>query len=101
MNQVKEELYKRAIKNLLKSVRYHQQLELLLTDQITEEEYDEELENNSDKYVIDCTSKASDKQILIIGEILKEIDEFNENFGVDDIEEIFGFSLSGSKDAKK
>lgn len=95
MKTEKEKLYQRAVKNLLQKVRWHQQFELLLTNQITEKEFDEEISKNSKKYVVDCTHHFNDEQILIIGEILKDINELNDNMGKDDVEEIFGGHLDG------
>jgi len=89
MKNKKEELLFTATKNLLKAKNFLQLCLMLEQKQITQEEYEKELEKNSFRYIIDIESIKDKKDIKIITEIIKELGPIAESLSVTDVSEIF------------
>lgn len=83
----KEELYIKAIKNLMKKNEFLQLLIQMLQEQISEEEYEEELLKNREKYFIELKAIESPEYFNVIVNICKK---FKSSIAVDEISEIFG-----------
>ena len=89
----KEELMLQAMKNLYKEIGFKNLAYQLDTKQITEEEYDKELEENESKYVIDAPSrKASLEELSNMIKIIEEIGR-TDLMCIDDVEQLFGLSI--------
>lgn len=84
----KEMYYVKAIKNLIKKNNFLDLSLQLAEDQITEEEYEEEIDNFPEKYIIDVNCLSGTNELLAIVDIVKKIDL---NFYNDEVAEIFGF----------
>lgn len=92
----REWFLERACINLLKMNNFKELVYLLDSKQITEEEYDTEIDTNEDKYVI-----SSDEEIIDINsedfktlyEIVNKLLVYNKDLYVDDVELLFGIKL--------
>lgn len=94
LNSEKEDLYIRAIRNLYKKMDYSSLLQALENQEISEDEFDVELENNEEKYLIPYPQETpSPSQIFHITEIVKRIGRVDE-ITVDEASELFGVDLS-------
>jgi hypothetical protein len=90
LSKRKEELYQNAIKNLMKKSNYLNLHVELIEGSITEEEFDEEINNNPESYIvrIDKSKNLSDYQM--ISEILQKI---GGDFTESEAENLFGVSM--------
>lgn len=82
----KDEYCIKAIRNLIIKNNFLELSLELSEDQITEEEYSEEIENNPEKYIIDLEYIENPNDIKIINEIVKKI---GIEFSVDEVAELF------------
>lgn len=85
--QAKEDLYIKAITNLMKKTEFLQLLIQMLQDQISEEEYEQELMKNREKYFIELKAIESPNYYNAIINICKNL---KGSITVDEISEIFG-----------
>lgn len=90
-NENKEFFYLKAIKNLLKQKEYLNLLYQVSNDLITDEEFNDELENNEDKYLINIDNILDSTNFKVVSKIL---DKIGDNFTDDDISEIFSLEVS-------
>lgn len=94
----KEDLYIRALRNLYRKLDFIELNQSLDMSDITEAEYDHELETNEDKYLIPApTGKPSLQQIIQITDILKRIGR-EKNMSVDDVSEMFSLEMDKAMD---
>lgn len=94
----KEELYLRALKNLYRKLDFMDLNQALECDDITEEEFDQILDENEDKYLIPLAEEMPTmKQVLQITDIIKRLKR-TEEMSVDDVSELFTLDM---KDAEK
>lgn len=96
IHESKEELYLTALDNLLKKVDYlHLTLQL---DQnlIDEEEFDKELEENEDKYLIKINHDFNSVDLQLIMSITSKLK--NRKFSSDEISEIFSVDIDKIED---
>lgn len=91
LNEVKEELYITAIDNLLKKVEFINLTMQLDQNLITEEEFDEELENNEDIYLIKINPNFKDIDLELVQSITQKLN--NRKFSIDEISEMFSISI--------
>lgn len=89
--EAKEELYVTAIDNLLKKIEYLHLTMQLDQDLITEDEFDEELENNEDNYLIKMNSNFNDIDFSIVQSIIHKLKR--NKFSSDEISEMFSISI--------
>ena len=82
----KEAYYILAINNLLKKNNYLSLIVQLSQEQISEDEYVKEIEENSDKYLLDIKYLDDPNDLKIINEIVKKI---GVSFSIDEVAEIF------------
>lgn len=87
VGRLKEYIYQEAIKNLMKKTKFLQLYIQLIERQISEIEYEKELTQNTDKYVIDIKdiNPGLDTTALLL--VLKSLPY---NFTVDEVTEVFG-----------
>lgn len=94
----KEELYLRALKNLYRKLDFMDLNQALECEDITEEEYDQMLDHNEDKYLIPLADeKPTMKQVLQITDIIKRLKRTKE-MSIDDVSELFMLDM---KEAEK
>lgn len=98
MNEIKnkEWFLERACINLLKVSNFHRLLYSLETKQISDEEYEREIEANESKYTIYCDEQEEidihSNEYQILKSIVKNIFD-GEQEDLDDIELIFGLKI--------
>ncbi len=83
---MKEELYKVMVKNLMKKNNYLNLSWMLDKEQITEDDFQVELDSNPELYLIEATDIASIERVNTVNEILQELEiELN----IEDVSELF------------
>jgi len=86
----KEELYLRAIGNLLKKSDFLKLYIEVISGQITDEEYEAELTNNADQYFVEINPLRAHSEYFSLVSIIKKFP--HRNLSVDDFSDIFGIS---------
>ncbi len=87
----KEKYYIIAIKNLIKKNEFLQ-LSLQVADKlVTEEEYEKELKENEDKYLISLNRVDNPFDIDVVCDIVKQV---NASFTIDEVAEIFSLDAN-------
>ena len=76
MNKRKEELYIIAIKNLVKEVNFLRLTDDLEKELISDDEFESELKDNSNKYVIDLLPLENKSDVDLIKDIINKIGIF-------------------------
>lgn len=89
MSNEKEQLLIQAIKNLIIKNNYLQLLLELSDNNITEEEFNKELDQHSEKYFIDVKNELNEKTLLIILDIFKQL---GNDFYINDITDLFSIN---------
>ena len=93
LSEEKEDLYLRALRNLYRKLDFIELNQSLDMSDISEAEYDKELESNEDKYLIPSpTGKPSLQQIIQITDILKRLGR-EKNMSVDEVSEMFSLEM--------
>ena len=93
LSEEKEELYLRALRNLYRKLDFMELNQSLDMSDITEAEYDEELETHEDKYLIPAPSGAPTlQQIIQITDILKRLGR-EKKISVDEVSEMFSLEM--------
>ena len=87
MNKRKEELYIIAIKNLVKEVNFLRLTDDLEKELISDDEFESELKDNSNKYVIDLLPLENKSDVDLIKDIINKIG--NNDYSVDDVGQLF------------
>jgi len=80
-----------AIRNLLKKTAYLQLSLEFAENQITEEEFESEINNNPDKYVIRINALEDQSHLFIMGRILENV---GANFNTGQVSELFSVDIS-------
>ncbi|AKK73663.1 hypothetical protein OK18_14575 [Chryseobacterium gallinarum] len=88
----KEQIYITAIRNLLKQKRYLNLMYELSNEYITEDEFNDELENNEDQYLIKTDNRLD--SINKINNLSSVISKIDVDFDEEDLFEIFSVSIS-------
>ncbi len=89
----KENFYITAVKNLLKKINFLELYQQLLEDQITESEFNEEIERESSKYIIDIKELQDPDDLTIILDIVNKITFDLKDFSLNEINELFSVDL--------
>lgn len=93
LSEEKEELYLRALRNLYRKLDFIELNQSLDMSDITEDEYDHELETHEDKYLIPApTGAPSLQQIIQITDILKRLGR-EKDISVDEVSEMFSLEM--------
>lgn len=90
-NSEKETLYIKAIENLLKQKEYLNLVYQASHDLISNEEFNSELENNEDKYLIKIDADLNKKRLKLV---MKIIENIKYNFSDDDVSEMFSIETN-------
>lgn len=93
LSEEKEELYLRALRNLYRKLDFLELNQLLEMGDISDEEYDEELIKNEDKYLIPAPSGIpTAQQIIQIADIIKRLGK-EKKITVDEVSELFSIEM--------
>ncbi|MBR4536191.1 MAG: hypothetical protein IKO62_05985 [Bacteroidales bacterium] len=93
LSEEKEELYLRALRNLYRKLDFMELNQSLEMSDISEDEFDKELETHEDKYLIPAPSGTpSQQQIIQITDILKRLGREN-SMSVDEVSEMFSLEM--------
>jgi len=87
VTNIKEMFYSEAINNLLKKSKFLQLYIQLIEEQITDEEYEQELNENSSEYFINMKEINSNIEFSALFSVLQNL---RKDLAADDISEIFG-----------
>lgn len=90
----KEELYVTAIKNLRKKINYISLNNEFQNGEISDEEYDTEIEKNAEKYVVNVKQIKDDFELEVLFDV---VDKIKEPFNEDEIAEIFSLDISNTQ----
>lgn len=85
-NQEKEFFYIKAIKNLIKQKEFLNLQYQVSNELISDEEFNNELDLNEDKYLISINDKLTTRKLKTLSNIIENL---NEKFSEDDISELF------------
>jgi len=78
-----------AVRNFIRKINYSELNESLEDEEITEEQYNLELDQNSEKYVITLRDIGNPSDVLIIADLVKKIGYDLKEFSTSDISEMF------------
>ena len=93
LSEGKEDLYIRALRNLYRKLDFMELNQSLDMSEMTEDEYDNELVTNEDKYLIPAPSGTPTlQQIIQITDILKRLGR-EKNISVDEVSEMFSLEM--------
>lgn len=93
LSKDKEELYVKALKNLYRKLDFIELSQSLETEDISEEEFDKELTEHEDDYLIPSPSGTPTvQQIIQIANIVKQIGR-EKKISVDEVSEIFSLEM--------
>lgn len=90
-NVDKENLYIKAIENLLKQKEYLNLVYQASNNLISNDEFNEELEKNEEKYLIKIDNNFDNRKFQIL---IKALEKIKYNFSDDDISEIFSMETN-------
>lgn len=90
-HDIKEELYVTALDNLLKKVDYLHLTMQLDQNLIDEDEFDKELDENEDKYLIKINSDFNNLDLDLVISIVSKLK--NRDFTSDEISELFSIDV--------
>ena len=90
LNQKRDNYCVLAINNLIKKNEFLQLNLQFAENQITEDEYEQELETNTDRYIINLDNTLEPNDINVIGNILHSI---GRKFNTDEVAEMFSIDI--------
>lgn len=90
----KEEFLFTGIKNLRKNVKFLQLAKDLASKHITEDEFETEIENNPEKYLIDINPMTDPNDVILLHEIVNKI---GDDLSIDEVGDIFSFDTESIK----
>jgi len=88
----KEELFITAIRNLRKKISWITLNNDFQNGDISEKEFDHELEQYPHKYIIDVKLLSNEADINILHDIIIKVDD---GFTIDDVSEVFSLDVTG------
>lgn len=92
LSEEKESLYLQALRNLYRKIDFIELSQALESEDISEEEFDKELEENEDRYLIPSpTVVPTVKQVIQVSEIMKKLGR--EKSSVDEVSEVFSLDM--------
>ena len=83
------ELLIKAVNNRTRERNYFKRLIELFQNEITEEEFDKEIENNEDEYVITANETPTREDLVLACEVAKHIKDVKD---IDDLAALFSFN---------
>lgn len=87
IGSIKDYLYSEAIVNLIKKSKFLQLYIQLIEDQISEDEYEQELNENSDNYFINMKELNSSLDYAALLLVMRNLPK---NITLDEVSEVFG-----------
>ncbi len=94
ITSIKQDLYIIAIKNLLKKANLLELNQELLNNEISDEEFDDLLINDSFKYTIQMNKSLTAIEKILIAQIISQIGTDIKEFSISDIEELFSIKIN-------
>lgn len=94
ITSIKQDLYIIAIKNLLKKANFLELNQELLNNEISDEEFDDLLINDSFKYTIQMNKSLTAIEKILIAQIISQIGTDIKEFSISDIEELFSIKIN-------
>ncbi len=93
LSEGKEALYQNAMRNLFRKLDFIELNQSLEMEDITEDDYNKELEQNEDKYLIPAPNEnPTIQQIIQIADIVKRLGR-EKTITVDEVSEIFSLKM--------
>ena len=93
LSEEKEELYLRALRNLYRKLDFIELNQSLASEEITEEEFDRELETNEVNYLIPAPEgKPTMQQIIQISDIIRKLGR-EKKISVDEVSDMFSLEM--------
>jgi hypothetical protein len=93
LSEEKEELYLRALRNLYRRLDFIELNQSLESEEITEEEFDRELETNEANYLIPAPEgKPTMQQIIQISDIIRKLGR-EKKISVDEVSDMFSLEM--------
>ena len=93
LSEAKEELYLRALRNLYRKLDFIELNQSLEMEDRSEEEFEKELDQNEEKYLIPApTGQPTVQQIIQITDIIKRLGR-EKNISVDEVSEMFSLEM--------
>ena len=93
LSEEKEELYLRALRNLYRKLDFIELNQSLDSEEITEEEFDRELEINEGNYLIPAPKgKPTIQQIIQISDIIRKLGR-EKKISVDEVSDLFSLEM--------
>ena len=97
LSEEKENLYLQALRNLYRKIDFIELSQALESEVISEEEFDRELEENEDRYLIPSpTAAPTVQQVIQVAEIIKKLGR--EKCSVDEVSEVFSLDMDKAMD---
>ena len=92
LSEDKESLYLQALRNLYRKIDFIELSQALESEDISEEEFDKELVENEDRYLIPSpTITPTVQQVIQVTEIMKKLGR--EKSSVDEVSEVFSLDM--------
>lgn len=92
LSEDKESLYLQALRNLYRKIDFIELSQALESEDISEEEFDKELVENEDRYLIPSpTNTPTVQQVIQVSEIMKKLGR--EKSSVDEVSEVFSLDM--------
>lgn len=89
----KEEFFVTAIKNLRKKINFIILNNEFQNGDITDIDFEKEIEENPDKYVVTVDNLQNEHDLEILHEVITKV---NEHFSIDEISEVFSIDITGA-----
>ncbi len=94
----KERLYVQALRNLFRKIDFIELNQSLEMEDISEKEYDKELEENEDKYLIPSPKEVPTvQQVIQVADIIKKLGR-EDKISVDEASELFSLEMGKAMD---
>ena len=98
LSEGKEQLYVQALRNLLRKLDFIELNQSLEMEDISEDDYDKELEENEDKYLIPAPSaEPTFRQVIQVADIIKRLGR-EDSITVDEVSEMFSLKMDKAMD---
>jgi hypothetical protein len=94
----KESLYITGIKNLRKKINFIRLNNEFQNDEISDDEFEAEIDNNPEKYIVNVETLKKESDLLILQEIVEKIAE---DLTIDEVSEIFSIDITTRSIEKK
>ena len=90
-NSIRDNLKTIAVNNLMNKVKFVQLYNDFLQDLINEEEFESEINSNSEEYFIELKRKPNNKELKVISDIVHS--QLSKELSIDEVAELFSLDL--------